>query len=257
MLSGYAKREWATILGIGAMLAASLAAVGLWALAAVALLVAAAAAAFFRDPERRTPTQRGVVVAPADGRVSSIHRVEPFEPFGGPAVCVRIFLGVLDVHVTRSPCHGIVQSVSHRPGDHLSALNPDSLESNESLTMALLHPTRRHPVAVVRLVAGPLARTIVCGTQVERTLQRGQRFGIIKLGSTVELYLPESARPEVTVKRGQRVTGGLTVVAQVNPSPQAEAVLNGASPATVLSDVPAEAAPAEETPAPAPPSSAS
>lgn len=219
MLSAYAKNECATITAIGAMLAIVVIVVGDWPWAILILLLTVATLAFFRDPERRIPTERGIMVSPGDGRISSIHRVEHFEPFDGPAICVRIFLGLLDVHVNRSPCHGIVQSVTHKPGEHINALNPKSAEVNESILIVLLHPTGRHPVAAVRQVAGIVARTIVCRAIPDMVLQRGQRFGIIKLGSTAELYIPESAHPRVAVEQGQMVKGGLTVLANVGPSP--------------------------------------
>jgi phosphatidylserine decarboxylase len=217
MLSGYAKPEWSTILAIGVMLTVTLIVVGWWPLAIVVVIAAAALLAFFRDPHRRTPTQRGIMTAPADGRISSIHRVEHYDAFDGPATCIRIFLSVLDVHVNRSPCHGIVDQITHKPGDHLNALNPDSAEVNESITIVLLHPIRRHPIAAVRQIAGMLARTVVCAARQDMVLQRGQRYGIIKFGSTTELYIPETLAPRPAVEQGQYVYGGLTVLAEVGP----------------------------------------
>lgn len=213
MLSGYARNEWLTILVVGLLLGIATAVVGLWWLTVVIALATAALVLFFRDPQRRVPTQRGAVVAPADGRVSSVHRVEHFEPFDEPAVCIRIFLSVLDVHINRSPCHGEVVSVTHKAGKHLNALNPDSAEANESNLIVMVHPIRRQPVAAVRQVAGLLARTIVCAVKEGQVLQRGERIGIIKLGSTTELYLPESLGPDVQVQQGQKVYAGRTVVA--------------------------------------------
>ncbi|MEX0744141.1 MAG: phosphatidylserine decarboxylase [Phycisphaeraceae bacterium] len=224
MLSGFARNEWLTIIAVGMMLAIATLVMGLWWLAVLVLLAAAALVAFFRDPHRRVPTQRGAVVAPADGRVSSVHRVERFEPFDGPAMCIRIFLSVLDVHVNRSPCHGEVLSIAHKPGQHLNALNPESAEVNESNLVVLVHPIRRQPIAAVRQVAGLLARTIVCRAREGQVLQRGERIGIIKLGSTTELYLPEALAPELSVEQGQYVYGGLTVVAVMTPRESAAAV---------------------------------
>jgi phosphatidylserine decarboxylase len=217
MLTGYGKREWLTILAIGALLAIVCLFLKLWWLSILMVVATAALLSFYRDPERRTPTQRNVMVSPADGRISSIHQVDHFEPFGESATCVRIFLSVANVHVNRSPCHALVRSVAHKPGEHLNALNPDSAEVNESTLLVLLHPTRRHPLAAVRQVAGLLARTIVCAVQPEDILQRGQRYGMIKLGSTTELYIPTSLKPEVAVAVGQKVFGGLTVLAKIVP----------------------------------------
>ena len=212
MLSGYAKNEWITVLAIGLLLTISFAVAGWWVLAVLALLAMLAVLSFFRDPDRRTPVQRGVYISPADGRVSSVHELEHYEPFDGPAVCVRIFLSVLNVHVQRSPCHGVVAWVTHKPGQFLNALNPQSAEVNTSTTMLLLHPVKRHPLAAVRQVSGVLARTIVCAAEPDLILQRGQRYGIIKLGSTVELYVPRSFASKVAVSKGAHVKAGVTVL---------------------------------------------
>ncbi|MEX0654041.1 MAG: phosphatidylserine decarboxylase [Phycisphaeraceae bacterium] len=213
MLSGDARNEWLTIMAVGALLTLATLVMNWWWLSIVVVLATVALVLFFRDPHRRVPTQRGAVVAPADGHVSSVHRVDHFEPFDGPALCIRIFLSVLDVHVNRSPCHGEIVSITHKPGEHLNALNPDSAEANESNLLIMVHPIRRHPIAAVRQVAGLLARTIVCSVREGQVVQRGERIGIIKLGSTTELYLPEALGPEVRVEKGQKVLGGRTVVA--------------------------------------------
>jgi phosphatidylserine decarboxylase len=224
MLSGYGKNEWLTILAIGVMLTVTLSIVGWYILAVIVVIATIALLLFFRDPERRIPTQRGVVVAPADGRVSSIHTVEHYEPFGESALCIRIFLSVFDVHVNRAPCHCSVESVTHKPGAHMNVLNPQSAEDNESITIILNHPIKRVPVAAVRQVAGLLARTIVCAVKPGQTLQRGQRIGMIKFGSTTEVYLPARLEPKAVVQQGQYIYGGTTVVAHIKSSAELEAV---------------------------------
>ncbi len=219
MLSGYGKREWITILAIAAMLTVTCVTVG-WAWAAIPIaVITVSLLSFFRDPARRVPTQRGVIVSPADGRVSSVHEVEYHEPFDGPATCIRIFLSVLNVHVNRAPCHGVVEWTRHSPGKHLNALNPESAEVNESVLMLLVHPVRRYPVATVRQVAGLLARTIVCPVEKGQVLQRGQRYGMIKFGSTTELYLPGYCQPDVVTRQGQKVKAGETILATVAAAP--------------------------------------
>ncbi len=222
MLSPYAKNEWLTITAVGLLLSVASILVGFWWLTILLLPLTAALLAFFRDPNRRTPSQRGAVIAPADGRISSIHQVEHFEPFDGPATCIRIFLSVFDVHINRSPCHGRVHRITHKPGDHKNALNPDSAETNESNTIVLVHPIRRHPLAAVRQVSGLLARTIACGVMEGDVVQRGQRIGMIKLGSTTELYLPADQQPKTEVRQGQKVHAGITVLATVTSKDQPE-----------------------------------
>ncbi len=228
-LSSYGKREWMSAFVIGLVAVVASLAMGWWPLAIVALLAVFAVACFFRDPTRQTPSQRGAVVSPADGRVSSVHRVEHFEPFDGPATCVRVFMSLLDVHVNRSPCHGLVESIRHKDGKHINALNPESAEVNESNLVVLTHPAHGHPVAAVRQVAGVLARKIVCGVTEEQIVQRGQRIGLIKFGSTTELYLPDQLQPQVVVKQGQRVQGGVTILAHV-ATPLSKAADGGGAP---------------------------
>lgn len=223
MLSAYAVKEWLTILAVGALLTIAAVVAGWWIVVVLLVLATAATLAFYRDPPRRTPSQRGAIVAPADGRISSIHEVEHFEPFDGPALCIRVFLSVLDVHINRAPCHGRVAHLAHTPGKHLNALNPQSAEDNESNLMILVHPIKGHPIAAVRQVAGLLARTIYCAAKVDDTLQRGQKFGIIKLGSTTEVYLPLTLKPRPNIEQGHKVLGGVTVIANVtalDPSEQ-------------------------------------
>lgn len=215
LLSPYGRNEWLTILAIGGLLLIATLLTGWWILAILVVIATAALLSFFRDPDRPIPSHRNVMVAPADGKVSSIHTLDHFAPLDGPATCVRIFLSVLDVHVNRSPCHGQVTQVTHKPGDHLNALNPQSAEVNESTLIVMLHPTRRYPVAAVRQVAGLLARTIACGVKEGDIVQRGQRIGMIKLGSTTELYIPADLQPEVVVEVGQKVKAGMTVLANI------------------------------------------
>ena len=193
--------------------------VGWWWWGLVAALTTLSVLSFFRDPERCIPTDRGVMVSPADGRVTSIHRLENFKPFGEPALCIRVFLSVLNVHVNRSPCHAVVDSLSRRLGRHLSALNPRSAEENEWNLIVLRHPTQRRVIAAVRQVAGRLARTIVCGVKENQIIQRGQRIGMILLGSTTELYIPLRANPVPQVVKGQKVQGGRTILAKLDAAP--------------------------------------
>lgn len=230
MISSYGQPHTSLIALAGALGVALALAVGWWGAAAAVVVVALAMLATFRDPARIPPSSRGLVVAPADGRVTSVHKVEFFEPLGCPARCVRIFLSLLDVHVNRSPCHGRVGTITRRAGKCLSALRPESPEVNEAVTMVLHHPITARPVAAVRQIAGVVARRIVCGVREGDLLQRGQRFGMIKLGSITEVYLPEDLLEEVRVQRGSRVLGGETVVAAVTPLPQRQRDAGGGSP---------------------------
>ena len=215
MLSRHARNEWLAIGTIGVLLTVTALVVQLWWLAALIVVACALLIAFFRDPNRDIPVQRNVVVAPADGRVSSVHEVDHYEPFDGPATCIRIFLSVFNVHINRSPCHGEIASIKHTAGAHRNALNPESAEDNEQNLIVMIHPIRRQPIAAVRQVAGLLARTIVCHVREGQVVQRGERIGLIKLGSTTELYVPQDLKPDVQVQQGQKVQAGSTVLAHL------------------------------------------
>lgn len=220
MLSPYAKREVLIIGGVGALLVAVCLAMTWWIAAVVLAGLAAVLLGFFRDPNRTIPTMRGHMLSPADGRISSVHDVPHFEPFDGPAKCIRIFLSVLNVHVNRCPCHGRVASVTSQPGQFLNALNSEAADVNESVTIVLHDPGHDRPVAAVRQIAGTIARRIVCGLTEGDVVQRGQRYGIIKFGSTAELYLPNPDTVKVQVRQGQPVRAAATVLAITDPNPQ-------------------------------------
>ncbi len=216
MLTRYGQREWLIIIvGVAVVVIVGIL-LAWWWLVAVAVLAGGALLSFFRDPPRRIPLGPGLMVSPADGVVSSIHEIENYEPLGGPAVCIRIFLSVLNVHVNRSPCAARVLSLSHKPGKFMNALNPQSADVNESMLMVLGDLSEGKPIATVRQVSGAVARTIVCDVEPGRDLSRGQRYGMIKFGSTTELYLPLSSAPTVLVAKGDKVNGGSSVLARIS-----------------------------------------
>jgi len=216
MLTPYGRSQWLAIIIVGAGLSAWTGYLHCWWGLGLVIFFTLAALSFFRDPNRNVPSAPGIIVSPADGRISSIHEVEHYEPFAGPALCIRVFLSVADVHVNRSPCYGKVQSITPKAGLYLNALKPESAEVNEANTIVLMHPIKKTPIIAIRQIAGLIARTIVCAVDVGDTLQRGQRFGMIKFGSTTELYLPATAHPKAQVRQGQYVWGGVTIMATVS-----------------------------------------
>ncbi|MEM6749960.1 MAG: phosphatidylserine decarboxylase [Planctomycetota bacterium] len=223
MLSPQAKSEWVSLLAIGGMVTVAAGLFGWtwgWFVVPAATL---AVVAFYRDPARRTPSNRRVMVSPSDGRVSSIHEVEHFEPLGGPALCVRVFISILNVHVVRSPCHAAVGEPTVREGRRRSALHPRAPEDNAAVLVPLDHPVKGKPVAAVRLVAGLFARSISVCAAPPAVIQRGERLGIIKLGSTAELYIPMRVNPEPAVEVGQKVRAGVTVLVEVASESESEA----------------------------------
>lgn len=193
----------------------ALGAIACWALGqpvAAALLAVATlcVAAFFRVPARRFTGSERAVVAPANGVVTAIDRVE--EPEIGPGVFQRIvtFLSVFNVHVQRAPVDGTVVVSRSRRGRKVAAFRDDAGEVNESHLLVLERDDGQR--VAVRQIAGLLARRVVCHARAGDALERGELFGLIKFGSRVDLYVP--ADWKVAVEKGQRLTEGATVVAE-------------------------------------------
>ncbi len=164
---------------------------------------------FFRDPSRRIPTADGVLVSPADGKVTEAEWIETPD---GSRLRLSIFLNVFDVHVNRSPIEGTVTSVNHKKGMFLNAMRADSNVLNEQNVVVI---ESAHGAVQVKQIAGLLARRIVCFVKPGDRVQRGQRFGLIKFGSRVDVLMPADAT--LRVQTGDRVKGGSTVLATLTP----------------------------------------
>jgi phosphatidylserine decarboxylase len=181
----------------------------LWAMPCI--LLAGFFVFFFRDPERIIPTEPKLVVSPADGRVMHVGDPGPGAP-PGEWQRITIFLSPLDVHVNRIPVEGRVAQVEYHPGRFLPAYREDAGILNEWTEVWI---DRAGTPVVVRQIVGVLARRIVCRVKRGDQVSRGQRFGIMKFGSRIDLFLPLSAR--MRVKVGDRVAGGETPVATLEP----------------------------------------
>lgn len=164
---------------------------------------------FFRDPERTIPQDAGAVVSPGDGKVTDVSTVAAGNE---KQTRVSIFLNVFDVHVNRSPIAGVVREVRYQRGQFLNAMNTVSADKNEQNIVTLDGDGQR---VVFKQIAGLLARRIVFYPKVGDRLERGQRVGLIKFGSRVDVVLDTSAR--VNVKIGDRVKGGASVLAYLQP----------------------------------------
>jgi phosphatidylserine decarboxylase len=163
---------------------------------------------FFRDPERAIPSDPGAVVSPGDGKVTDVSTVT----IGNRALTrVSIFLSVFDVHVNRSPVAGVVRDVRYQRGRFLDARNPACAEQNEQNIVTVEGDEK----VVFKQIAGLLARRIVFYPRVGDRLERGQRVGLIKFGSRVDVLLDGSAR--MNVKIGDRVKGGASILAYLQP----------------------------------------
>ncbi|MFZ1108610.1 MAG: phosphatidylserine decarboxylase [Rhodomicrobium sp.] len=179
----------------------------------ICLAVTLALAFFFRDPYRVVPQRDGLIVAPADGVVISIEPVKPPVELNlgeEPRTRVSIFLSVLDVHVARAPLAGRIDASAHRPGIYKNAASPDAPKENERHALAI--EAKEGVRLGVVLVAGYVARRIVTEVQIGDTVGAGQRIGLIRFGSRVDIYLPPAA---VLVSEGQRTLAGETIVADM------------------------------------------
>lgn len=169
---------------------------------------------FFRDPPRVTPTRPGLVVSPADGLVSMIATAAPPADVGvdpAPRTRVSIFMNVFDCHVNRTPVGGRVAGVAYHPGKFVNASLDKASEDNERNAVGIELDDGR-TLAVVQ-IAGLVARRIVCFTREGEVLRTGQRFGLIRFGSRLDVYLPVGVAPLVAV--GQAMTAGETVLADL------------------------------------------
>jgi phosphatidylserine decarboxylase len=165
---------------------------------------------FFRDPPRRAPDERDAVLAPADGRVVLVARVQ--DPYTGrESVKLSVFMNVFNVHSNRSPADCTVEQVNYHPGAFLNAALDKASRDNERNAL-LLRTAAGVPITCVQ-IAGLVARRILCYAKPGDRLLRGQRFGFIRFGSRVDLYLPAEARARVAV--GDKVYAGRTIVASL------------------------------------------
>src|SRR4051812_27005083 len=168
---------------------------------------------FFRDPERVTPVREGIMVSPADGRVSRvINAVPPPELNLGdrPMARVSIFMSVFDCHVNRSPITGRIEKIVYKAGAFISADLDKASEHNERNSFVISTATAR--IGVVQ-IAGLVARRIVCFVREGATVGAGERIGMIRFGSRVDVYLPDGVRPQVA--EGQTAIAGETVIADL------------------------------------------
>ena len=197
----------------------------LWAIpAALLLAIWVFCIAFFRDPVRTIPSEPGVLVSPADGKVTEVSRLPAYDGIDGEAWKISIFLSVFDVHINRAPCDGSVVRTDYRPGEFLDARHPESGIRNESNTI-IIDPASNsrdaayslHGPVIVRQVAGLIARRIICRVQPGEAISRGQRLGLIKFGSRTDLILPAVAGLEPTVKLNDVVRGGSSVLMRYQP----------------------------------------
>ena len=179
-------------------------------LAVIPLLFASFFLWFFRDPERAIPSEAGLIVSPADGKITDI---SPTQLNGKPCTRISIFLNVFDVHVNRSPVAGVIKEVVYKRGEFANAMGAASSDANEQNIVTI---ESEGQTVVFKQIAGLLARRIVFTKKVGDTIARGERIGLIKFGSRTDVIFPAPA--ELRVKTGDRVKGGASILAQVKVS---------------------------------------
>lgn len=180
------------------------------------LIVAGLVAWFFRNPQREAPSLPGTVVSPADGKLVQIDTIE--DPELGTCIQFGIFLSIFNVHANRASLPGRVIAVRYRPGKFLNALRPESARENENLDIVLVETvdeqTEQEPRKFrIRQITGQFARRIVCWVRPGSILERGQMYGMIKLGSRTELIIPSEDALEITAKIGDTIRAGSTTLA--------------------------------------------
>jgi phosphatidylserine decarboxylase len=210
-------REGLVFIGAGIVLAAAALTAAvfwrswpLWLLAFVLVIVALWVAYFFRDPERTGERGGGLVIAPADGRVVMISEVDEPAFLHGKALRISIFMNVFNVHVNRYPVSGVVRFVHYNPGKFLNAATDKSSLENEQMSVGIEDGSIR---VLVRQIAGLVARRIVTYSREGDQVEQGERMGIIRFGSRVDVFLPTSAKPAVKV--GETTMAGASVIARL------------------------------------------
>jgi len=201
-------------IGIPLLLAAGIAGYFWWPAGIVFGVLTVFVFSFFRDPARSIPPGDNVVVAPADGKIADISRLDECPYFDGPAHRVGIFMSIFNVHVNRLPLAGTLVSQTKTPGKFLNALNPLSASENENTVT--LWKREDGAMFAVKQIAGIIARTVVTEAEGEEFFEKGQSFGMIKFGSRTEVYLPGHYGFDVKVKIGQAIHAGSTILGEVS-----------------------------------------
>ena len=183
-----------------------------WVLATVTTVVALWVAYFFRDPERTGPRGENLVVAPADGIVLPVSEVHEPTFLGGTALRISIFMNVFDVHVNRYPVSGVVKHVDYNRGRFLHAASDKASLDNEQRSVGIEGSAHR---VLVRQIAGLVARRIVTYGRPGDRAEQGERMGIIRFGSRVDVFVPRDTR--IRVREGERVRAGSTTIAEFTP----------------------------------------
>ncbi|MEG2172685.1 MAG: phosphatidylserine decarboxylase family protein [Desulfovibrionaceae bacterium] len=205
---GITPEGW-PVIGLTALSAFIFALLGCWPMAVIFLVLVWFSCHFFRDPERVVPQAAGLAVSPADGRVIRIDkRIDPIS--GESRTCVCVFMNVFSVHVNRAPVAGTVTAIHYHPGTFVNAAWDKASTDNERCAYAMRDAAGDHFTFVQ--IAGLIARRIVCRVAIGDSLERGERFGMIRFGSRLDLYMPEDYSPAIGI--GELVFAGQSILAR-------------------------------------------
>jgi phosphatidylserine decarboxylase len=204
------SKEGVPFIGIAVLIAVVFALLKWFVIAAVFFVIAAFVLFFFRDPERIIPSGSGLVVSPADGRVIDVAEDNRDSLDGKDVRRISIFMSILNVHVNRIPITGQVRQISYQPGSFWPADRKRALLENERNALLILGEDEME-LTVVQ-VAGIIARRISCWVKVGDNVKIGERFGLIRFGSRLDVYVPKNV--SVLVKRGDRARAGQTILAR-------------------------------------------
>lgn len=178
----------------------------------VAFVLAAFTLFFFRDPDRNVPADQNLLLAPADGKIIQIRKVTEDKYLKSEATEISIFLSLMDVHVNRVPASGGIEYVKYYPGEYLVAWHEKSSELNERAEFGILHPSGAK--VFFRQITGYVARRIVYHIKEGDSVKAGERFGMMKFGSRMDILVPASVK--IKVKKGQKTIGGETIMGVFN-----------------------------------------
>ena len=162
---------------------------------------------FFRDPQRKVPAGENIIISPADGKIVAIEKVDENEFLGAPANMISIFMSPLNVHINRNPVSGKIAYLRYQQGKFLAAYKPDASAMNEQMIIGVESDSVK---ILFKQIAGVLARRIVCHLKEKQSVEIGEKFGLIKFGSRVDVYMPLNV--EIKVKHGQKTVGGTTIL---------------------------------------------
>ena len=194
----------------------------LWSIVSIEALLACVSIwilMFFRDPYRSPPSDKNLLLAPADGRITNIETVQEDNFIGGTALRIGIFLSIFSTHINRAPCNAKVERITYKKGKYKNAANPQSGRVNESNDLGLIRTDSPKDRLIVRQISGAIARRIVCDASEGQVLTGGEKFGMIKFGSRTELYVPDRENVKCLVQIGDKVKAGLTTLVRYEGTP--------------------------------------